>query len=210
MTQAFNLSQVANKVDSSGKLDGSTALNGTLPIANGGTNNSSLAVTAGGIAYTDGSKLVNSGAGTADQYLISNASSAPTWQTVLPSANIFLGTLTPTSGSTSATISGLNLTNYKWVDVAVAGQASLSTSTQSINIGTSSFFAPSTGTTGQLTWGIISLDLIYGFVNSGWNTKSLFGITRYAHGYTTSSTSITLTTTGITFNTAPFYFWGRT
>ena len=37
MTQAFNLSQFANKVDSTGKADLTTAVTGTLPVANGGT-----------------------------------------------------------------------------------------------------------------------------------------------------------------------------
>lgn len=50
-----------------------------VAIASGGTNNGSLAVTAGGVVYTDGSKLVNVGAGTAGQALLSNGSSAPTW-----------------------------------------------------------------------------------------------------------------------------------
>jgi len=54
---------------------------GTLGIAGGGTNNASLAVTAGGVVYTDGSKLVNVGAGTSGQVLQSNGATAPTWAT---------------------------------------------------------------------------------------------------------------------------------
>lgn len=57
----------------------SSAVTGTLPIANGGTNNASLAVTAGGVVYTDGSKLMNVGAGTSGQVLTSAGASAPTW-----------------------------------------------------------------------------------------------------------------------------------
>lgn len=56
-----------------------TQVTGVLPIANGGTNNGSLAVTAGGTLYTDGSKLVNVGAGSSGQVLKSNGASAPTW-----------------------------------------------------------------------------------------------------------------------------------
>lgn len=41
MTQAFNLSQLANKVNTSGQLDLATGVNGTLPIANGGTGTTS-------------------------------------------------------------------------------------------------------------------------------------------------------------------------
>ncbi len=37
MTQAFNLSQFANKVNTSGQASLTTAVTGTLPIANGGT-----------------------------------------------------------------------------------------------------------------------------------------------------------------------------
>jgi hypothetical protein len=42
MTQAFNLSQFANKVNTSGQADLTTAVTGTLPIANGGTNLTAL------------------------------------------------------------------------------------------------------------------------------------------------------------------------
>jgi hypothetical protein len=41
MTQAFNLSQLANRVNSSGQIDVSSGLTGTVPIANGGTASSS-------------------------------------------------------------------------------------------------------------------------------------------------------------------------
>lgn len=37
MTQAFNLSQFANKVNTSGLADLTTAVTGTLPVGNGGT-----------------------------------------------------------------------------------------------------------------------------------------------------------------------------
>ena len=37
MTQAFNLSQFANKVNTSGQADLTTAVTGTLPVGNGGT-----------------------------------------------------------------------------------------------------------------------------------------------------------------------------
>ena len=80
MTQAFNLSQFANKVNTSGQASLTTAVTGTLPVANGGTNNASLAVTAGGTLYTDGTKVVNVGAGTSGEVLTSQGASAPSWQ----------------------------------------------------------------------------------------------------------------------------------
>lgn len=43
MTQAFNLSQLANKTNTSGQLDASTGLYNQVPVANGGTGASTLA-----------------------------------------------------------------------------------------------------------------------------------------------------------------------
>ncbi len=56
-----------------------TDISGVATIANGGSNNGSLGVTAGGVVYTDGTKLINTGAGSSGQFLQSNGSSAPTW-----------------------------------------------------------------------------------------------------------------------------------
>jgi len=41
MTQAFNLSQLANNLDSSGRLDATDGLVNAVPVANGGTGASS-------------------------------------------------------------------------------------------------------------------------------------------------------------------------
>ena len=79
MTQAWNLSQLANKVNTSGQLDAGTGLVNSVPVANGGTNNASLGVVAGGIYYGDGSKIVETSAGTSGQFLQSNGAGAPTW-----------------------------------------------------------------------------------------------------------------------------------
>lgn len=80
MTQAFNLSQFANFLNTSGQLSlTGSGITGALGIANGGTNNGSLAVTAGGVLYTDGTKIVNVGAGTSGQALLSQGAGAPIW-----------------------------------------------------------------------------------------------------------------------------------
>lgn len=47
MTQAFNLSQFANKVNTSGQADLTTAVTGQLPVANGGTGTSTPSLVAG-------------------------------------------------------------------------------------------------------------------------------------------------------------------
>ena len=55
---------------------------GVSPIANGGTNNGSLGVTAGGVVYTDGSKQMTTAAGTSGQVLTSAGAGAPAWTTL--------------------------------------------------------------------------------------------------------------------------------
>jgi hypothetical protein len=80
----------------------------TLGIANGGTNNASLGVTAGGVVYTDGSALQNVGAGTAGYYLQSNGASAPTWtavSTTPPTTYGAIGTYV-IAGSSSYNVNG--------------------------------------------------------------------------------------------------------
>lgn len=56
-----------------------TGLTTPLSVAQGGTNNAALGVTAGGIYYGDGSKIVETGAGTTGQVLTSQGASAPIW-----------------------------------------------------------------------------------------------------------------------------------
>lgn len=60
-------------------INATNLTSGTLVIAQGGTNNGSLAVTAGGVLYTDGSKLANIGVGVSGQIFTSQGSSAPIW-----------------------------------------------------------------------------------------------------------------------------------
>ena len=54
-------------------------ITGVAAVANGGTNNASMGVTAGGVLYTDGSKVQNTGAGTSGYFLQSQAAGAPVW-----------------------------------------------------------------------------------------------------------------------------------
>ena len=66
MTQAFNLSQFANKVNTSGQADLTTAVSGLLPVANGGTGTASPAIVAGTGITVSGSfpnQTINSSAG---------------------------------------------------------------------------------------------------------------------------------------------------
>lgn len=55
---------------------------GVAPIARGGTNNGSLGVTAGGVYYGDGTKMMASAAGSAGQFLKSTGAGAPAFTTL--------------------------------------------------------------------------------------------------------------------------------
>jgi hypothetical protein len=122
-----------------------TGVTGVLPLANGGTNNGSLAATAGGMLYTDGTKVVNTGAGTAGQLMISNGSSAPSFQTptlagISPTVQKF------TSGSgTYTTPAGVQFIRVKMVGGGGGGAGS--------GTGTSGTGGGAAGAGGNTTFG---------------------------------------------------------
>lgn len=153
MSNAFNLSQLANFVDSSGKLNIATGSTGTLPLAQGGTNNGSLAATAGGVLYTDGSKVVNVGAGTSGQVLQSNGAGAPAWAT--PSG----GGVTSLNGQTGAIT---NTTQYAIGSYILGRPANISTYDNSTIAG-SSLYAMGAGCYANFSEGTFN----WRFINFG-------------------------------------------
>jgi hypothetical protein len=68
MTQAFNLAQLANNLNTSGQLDATDGLSGAVPIANGGTGQSTATNAINALLPSQGS---NSG-----RYLTTNGSAA--------------------------------------------------------------------------------------------------------------------------------------
>lgn len=75
MTQAFNLSQLANNVNTAGKLDASAGLVNATPVANGGTGATTL--TANNVLLGNGTSAVQTVApGTTNNILQSNGT---TW-----------------------------------------------------------------------------------------------------------------------------------
>jgi hypothetical protein len=67
MTQAFNLSQLANNLDSTGRLDATDGLVNSVPIANGGTGASSVAAAVSNLSasiYPVGSVYINAAVNT--------------------------------------------------------------------------------------------------------------------------------------------------
>lgn len=100
MTQAFNLSQLANNLNTSGQLDATDGLTGSVPVANGGTGQSSL--TANAVLVGNGTSGINSVApSTSGNILTSNGTS---WVSQAPSG----GGVTSFNGNTGA-INGYEL-----------------------------------------------------------------------------------------------------
>jgi hypothetical protein len=107
-------------------------LSGTASIAQGGTNNGTLAVTAGGMLYTDGSKVMNMGAGTAGQTIRSAGAGTPAWRATIETIQKF------TSGSGTYTTP----TNALYIKIRMIGGG---------GGGGGSGTAPGTGTDGTQT-----------------------------------------------------------
>jgi hypothetical protein len=140
MTQAFNLSQLANRVNSSGQIDAGTALTGTVPIANGGTGTTSTTFVNLATNVTGTLPIANGGTGLTatpanGQIDIGNASGF-TRTTITAGSNVIV-----TNGAGSITI-------------AAAGNMTVDTNTSSgattYNIGTTIFARSADGGTGFL------------------------------------------------------------
>lgn len=208
-------------MNTSGQADLTTAVTGVLPLANtsamdiahGGTNNASLAVTAGGVVYTDGSKLVNVGAGTSGYYLQSNGASAPTWTAVVTNSMTLLGTLTTTSGTTQ-TLSGLNLTTYKQLLIEIIGVSHNSGTSQSfsVTLADASIFvltpviSPSAALYASICTDLASGSSIFYGDNDKFSTKP--GYVRGFSGILSSQTSLTFSWSGGSFDAGSINVYG--
>lgn len=107
-----------------GKVALGTDVSGTLPIANGGTNNGSLSVSAGVVYYGDGSKLVGLAAGNSGEVLQSNGAGAPSW--VSPGSG---GGFTVYGQSSLYTASGCNWTGSSATFASFAADTDCATPT---------------------------------------------------------------------------------
>lgn len=84
MTQAFNLSQLANNLNTSGQLDATDGLTGAVPVANGGTGQTTL--TANAVLIGNGTGGVQAVApSTSGNVLTSNGSA---WVSSTPTSSI--------------------------------------------------------------------------------------------------------------------------
>lgn len=216
MTQAFNLSQLANKVNTSGQLDVSTGITGTISSSNlptitadkGGTGQTSL--TANNVILGNGTSAVQFVAPSTNGNVLT--SNGTTWTSSAINAggvttlvnNVTVGT------GTSVTYSGLTLTSYKFLIITFNGVAQSSSK--------SGLAITSTGDQAHsLTWttkfgtlyGSATLDLSTGYITGilysenasggGYNLSSnatsspQVWIGSIATGYSTATTSITFT-----------------
>lgn len=103
-------------------------INATPPfsLANGGTNNGSLTASAGGIVWSDSTKLnVLAGTATAGQVLVSGSSTTPSWSTTTFPSTIAAGDLL--YASSANVISGLATANNGTLTTNASGVPSITT-----------------------------------------------------------------------------------
>jgi hypothetical protein len=131
MTVAFNLSQLANYVNSSGKLDAANGLVNATPVPNGGTGAATAtayAVQCGGTTSTGAHQSIAS-VGTTGQVLTSNgASTLPTFET--PVATGFINMTVFTASGTWTVPSGITR-----VKVTVVGGGGNALGSDEVNYG---------------------------------------------------------------------------
>lgn len=107
MTQSYNLSQLANNLNSSGQLDATDGLVNAVPAANGGTGQS--AYTTGDILYASGTTALAklSDVATGNALISGGVSLAPSWGKVGLTTHVS-GTLGVANGGTGLTTIPLN------------------------------------------------------------------------------------------------------
>ena len=124
MTQAYNLSQFANKVNSSGQVDVSTASTGTLQVINGGTGQTSYTNGQLLIGNTTGNTLAKGTlTGTSNQVTVTNGAGSITLslpQSIASTSNVqfnSIGVGTAASGTAGEIRATDNVTGYYSSDI---------------------------------------------------------------------------------------------
>ena len=166
MTQAFNLSQLANKVNTSGQLDVSTGSTGVLPRANGGTG-LSVAGASGNILTSNGTDWVSSAPPASGVSSLNGQTGAITNTNLYAIGSYVIGRPgNLTSYAVNTTIAGSSLyatttyTGYSttfggfWADVTTASGTDQSTL---VNTGTWRSVSPCGTLNNGSNWGVSGL-----------------------------------------------------
>lgn len=107
MTQSYNLSQLANNLNTAGQLDATDGLSGAVPPANGGTGQS--AYTVGDILYASGATALAklSDVATGNALLSGGVAASPSWGKIGMTTHVS-GTLPVANGGTGLATIPLN------------------------------------------------------------------------------------------------------
>jgi len=139
MTQAYNLSQLANNLNTSGQLDATDGLVNAVPVANGGTGASSASGARTNLGLTIGTNVPSpTGTGASGTWAISISGNAATATSATSATNA-----TNAVNATNAT----NATNASTVTTITTTQVLSATSGATIGaVGTYAFLVSTTAT----------------------------------------------------------------
>ena len=170
-----------------GKVDLTTAVNGTLPVANGGTGQASSLTQYGVIYAATTSAMGTTTAGTTGQVLVANTGGAPSWSSTVPSGSAVTSFSAGTTGFTPSTGTTGAVTLAGTLNAANGGTGLSSYTTGDI------LYASSGTTIGQLADVAVGSVLVSGGVGAA-----------PAYSATPSVTSLTASSSV----TSPFHYGG--
>lgn len=178
-------------------ITGQTSASGsTVQFSTGGSERLRI-TSAGGVSFGSSGTAY----GTSGQVLVSQGNAPPIWGNA---GAVLLGTLTTTSG-TSQTLSSLVLTNYKFLRLVFNGVSGSTTGTFSFG----SFQLNGTATAGDAWIGFVEVDLATGIGATNFAATAGSSVNRVGStGYTTASTSVSLTISAGTFDAGSVAVYG--